>query len=315
MLAQNARNCLYIAGGPGGKSIGPEVHEHIAKSLGLDWTCHFLGRTSVDEVMEFFRAPDFAGGIVTMPHKRTVIPLLHHCDDLVKILGACNFVYLAQDGQLCGTNTDWVGIYDAILGQTPDHAPGRAGMVCGAGGASRAAIYVLWTKLQCEKIYVVNRDDGEVEELLNDVHQQPDLYWPEIVHVRSVAESKGLSSPYYIVSTVPDFEAVTSQEIEARNILVEFLSRSSAPKGLFLDMCYHPPMTRSLKLAIKYGYGIVQGFTVVASQFSCQWKIWTGERIDTKGVFEMTKRLALEQEEATADFSTNQFPFPDPSSG
>lgn len=296
MHAQHARTCLYIAGGPGGNSIGPKIHEHIAQSLGLPWTCEFLQLSTVDEVMEYFRAPDFAGGIVTMPHKRSIIPHLHHYDDLVKILGACNFVYLGPDGRFCGTNTDWVGIYDAILAQSPDHAPGRTGMVYGAGGASRAAIYALWAKLNCGKIYVVNRDDREVAELLSDVHRQPHLYLPEIVHVRSVAESEVFPPPYYIVSTVPDFEPVTPQELEARDILVEFMSRSPAPKGLLVDMCYHPPMTRNLKLGIQFGYEIIQGFTVVASQFSCQWKFWTGELIESNEVFEMTERLVRERE-------------------
>lgn len=236
-----------------------------------------------------------------MPHKRPIIPLLDQYDDLVKILGACNFVYRGHDGKLSGTNTDWVGIYDAILAQTPDHEPGRTGMVYGAGGASRAAVYALWAKLKCDKVYVVNRDEEEVAELFRDVRQQPELYWPEVVHVRSVAEAWGLSPPRYIVSTVPDFEPVTVQERECRDILVEFLSRSSAPKGLLLDMCYHPPMTRILGLGVHYGYEIIQGFTVVASQFSCQWKFWTGQEIETPAVFAMTGRLVREREVAVVD--------------
>ncbi|CAM1503525.1 Fc.00g011160.m01.CDS01 [Cosmosporella sp. VM-42] len=300
MLAQHSRNRLYIAGGLGENSIGPKVHEYIAKSLRLDWTCVFLRLTSIDEVMEIFQAPDFAGGIVTMPHKRAVIPRLDHYDDIVNILGACNFVYRTPNGQLHGTNTDWVGIYDAILAQSPGHVPGRTGMVYGAGGASRAAVYALWTKLNCDKIYAVNRDDGEVAELLADLHRQPNLYLPEIVHVRHISECTELPSPYYVVSTVPDFEAVTLQEVEARNILVEFLWKSPELKGLLLDMCYHPPMTRNLKLAMKHRYSIVQGFTVVASQFSCQWKLWTGATIETNEVFEMTERLVREREDVAA---------------
>lgn len=87
-------------------------------------------------------------------------------------------MYLAQNGQLCGTNTDWVGIYNAILAQSPDHISGRTGMVHGAGGANRAAVYALWENLKCGKVYVINRDDREVADLLDDVHRQPEIYWP-----------------------------------------------------------------------------------------------------------------------------------------
>lgn len=300
MPTNHTRNRLYIAGGPGGSSIGPKVHEYIARSLGLPWTCKFLELSTIDEVMEYFRAPDFAGGIVTMPHKRSVIPFLHYYDELVEIMGACNFVYLGPGGQFHGTNTDWVGIYNTIIAQSPDHIPGRTGMVYGAGGASRAAIYALWTKLNCDQIYVVNRDDGEVAELFNDVHRQPDLFWPKIVHVQSVAECEKLPPPYYIVSTVPDFEPITPRELQAREILVNFMSRRPPPKGVLVDMCYHPPMTRILNLGIQHGYQIIQGFTVVAAQFSCQWNFWTGKGIETKEVFEMTERLVREQQQLAA---------------
>ncbi|KAF9893003.1 hypothetical protein FE257_012414 [Aspergillus nanangensis] len=271
MPAQPERNRLYIAGGPGGSSIGPPIHEHIAQSLDLQWTCSFLQLPTISDVMSYFRAPNFAGGIVTMPHKRTVIPFLHHCDDLVQILGACNFVYLTPSGELHGTNTDWVGIDEVIRtwAPAPAHTQAIIGMVYGAGGASRAAVYALSAKLHCETVYVVNRDDGEVAELLRDVHTHPDLYYPEIVHVRSVAEARTLPPPYYVVCTVPDCEAVTGEEREARDVLVEFLGRDGAERGLLVDMCYHPAMTRNLELGVKYGWEIVQGFTVVAAQFAC----------------------------------------------
>jgi len=237
--------------------------------------------------MKLFRAPDFAGGIVTMPHKRTVAPLLDHCDDLVEILGACNFVYLTPNGQLHGTNTDWVGVHDAILAHTSSHVLGRTAMVYGAGGASRAAVYALWTKLKCSKIYIVNRDDQELADLLDDVHQHAELYHPDILHIQSVAQAKELSAPYYIVGTVPDFEAVTTKEVEARDILTEFLGREGAEKGLILDMCYHPPMTRNLKLGEKFGWKIIQGFTVMAHQFPLQWKLWTNKAIGEEDVFKL----------------------------
>lgn len=296
MIAPHSRCHLYIAGGPGGNSIGPTIHESIAHSLGLDLDCEFLRLTSVDDVMKLYRAPDFAGGLVTMPHKRTIIPLLDSCDELVEILGACNCVHITTNGQLRGTNTDWLGIYNAILAQTPNYVPGKIGMVYGAGGASRAAIYTLWTKLQCSIIYVVNRDDQEVYEVFEDLNRHSEHYKPNIVHVRSVSQATGLCSPDFVVSTVPDFEAVSEGEIEARDILTEFLQRETESKGLVLDMCYHPPMTRNLKTAQKFGWRIIEGFTVVAHQFPVQWKLWTQKEINMDGIFEMTERLVGERE-------------------
>jgi quinate dehydrogenase len=164
---------------------------------------------------------------------------LDHYDDLVKILGACNVVYLTPEGALHGINTDWAGICDAILANSPDHVHGRTAMVYGAGGASRAAIYALWTNLKFSRIYLINRDDQEVKELLEDIHLQGDSYQPELQHVRTVLEARQLPPPSCIVTTVPDYEAVTPGEIEARDILVQFPQRDNSAKELVLDMCYH----------------------------------------------------------------------------
>lgn len=295
MAAPQKRNRLYIAGGPGGDSISPAVHEVVAKSLGMEATCEFLRLSSIDHVMKIYRARNFAGGLVTMPHKRTIIPFLDHYDDFVKILGACNLVYLTPNGQLNGTNTDWKGVYGAILEQVPDPPRGSIGMVVGAGGASRAAVYALWEKLRCSKIYVVNRDNQEVEELLEDSHQHGDHYNPDIVHVRTVTQAQELASPSFVVCTVPDFEAVTEEEIEARDIYIEFLGRNTIQKGVVVDMCYHPLLTRNLKTAQRLGWKTVQGHTVVAHQFALQWKYWTGKDIAMDGLFELIQKLIEER--------------------
>ncbi|KIY01117.1 uncharacterized protein Z520_02669 [Fonsecaea multimorphosa CBS 102226] len=302
MIAPTDRNRLYIGGGPGGGSTGPKVHEYIAQTLGLDWTCEFLRVKTAKDLMEIYRRPDFAGGLVTMPHKMTIIPLLDQVDDLVRILRACNIVYRAPNGALHGSNTDWVGIRDCLLARSPHHAPGRPAMVYGAGGASRAAVYALAADLACSEIYLVNRDDQEVVDLLADVTQYGSRqYSPQIRHVRSTAEAKDLRTPSYIVSTVPDFDAVTPGEIAAREILVEFLSRNDSPKGLLLDMCYHPVQTRNIKLAQQHGWRTILGYTVSAAQFAVQWRMWTGKRIEMDEVYRMTERIIREREALKAN--------------
>ncbi|CAI6092999.1 hypothetical protein V2G26_018087 [Clonostachys chloroleuca] len=297
-MGSQIRERLYIAGGPGGDSIGPKVHEYVASTLGLKYSCQFLQLEVVEDVVELFRKPDFAGGLVTMPHKRTIVPYLDQYDDLVTILGACNCVYLSRDGKLHGTNTDWVGIHDTIVAATPDHQPGRIGMVYGAGGASRAAIYALWVSLKCSKVYLVNRDEVEVREVFEEIHRVPAKYFPEVVHVKTVAQCASLAAPYYTVCTVPDFQPATFKELEASDVFQTFLKKGSGEGGLVLDMCYHPRITRNLKMADQYGYRMIQGHTVSAAQFAVQWNLWTRQDITMQPVFDMVERLVREKEAA-----------------
>lgn len=236
-----------------------------------------LATASLDEVVQAFRAPQFAGGIITMPFKKTIIPYLDEVDDLVATTGACNVVYLTAEGRLRGTNTDWVGIKNALLSADPLTA-GDCAMIYGAGGASRAAVYALSRGLGYENIYVVNRDDQEVADLIEDTNNYTGLR-PNIVHIRTLQQAQSLPSPDYIVSTIPDFPARTPGEINARAIVAEFLSRRSSKLGVLLDMCYHPLLTENLQLARHHGWVAAEGVQVVGHQLKDMWKLWTGNEI------------------------------------
>ncbi|CZS97731.1 uncharacterized protein RAG0_06674 [Rhynchosporium agropyri] len=99
---------------------------------------------NVEDVLQRFRAPDSAGGVVTIPYKRTMIPLLDGSDELAQKLGACNNVYLTEDGKLRSANTDWICIKGCLLSGLNQNeirhvATGRPALIIEAKGASRAA--------------------------------------------------------------------------------------------------------------------------------------------------------------------------------
>jgi quinate dehydrogenase len=275
--SEQARSLVYFAGGVGSSSIAIAAHDYISQCLGKDWKMTVLATASLDEVVQAFRAPQFAGGIITMPFKKTIIPYLDEVDDLVATTGACNVVYLTAEGRLRGTNTDWVGIKNALLSADPLTA-GDCAMIYGAGGASRAAVYALSRGLGYENIYVVNRDDQEVADLIEDTNNYTGLR-PNIVHIRTLQQAQSLPSPDYIVSTIPDFPARTPGEINARAIVTEFLSRRSSKLGVLLDMCYHPLLTENLQLARHHGWVAAEGVQVVGHQLKDMWKLWTGNEI------------------------------------
>lgn len=291
---------IYIAGGPGGDSIGPAIHDYVARSLGLNWQCEFLRLSDINDVMTRFRSPDFAGGIVTMPHKRTIIPLLESVDEYVEEIGACNFVVRKQNGQLHGTNTDWLGINNAIVAVRPKVASAgkSTALVYGAGGASRGAVYALVAGIGCTTIYIVNRDDEEVAALVADVNAYAATTKPRLIHITSMEEAARLQDPGYIISTVPDFEPRSAAEINCRAILQNFLERGQGKHHVLLDMCYHPPLTRNLKAGMETGWTVIPGFVVVGHQFAKQWDLWTGRGIDNSAVMEMCSRLVKEREAA-----------------
>lgn len=286
---------LHLVGIGVTHSIAPGMHNYIARSLGLPWTFYSTECPTIDDVLQLARKPTTAGLVVTMPYKNTVMPLLDELDDLAEAIGACNNVYY-REGRLIGTNTDWLGIKGCLLEKCetiPERGAGH-GLIVGAGGASRAAVYTLASHLNCDTIYVLNRDEAEVEALIRDSRKLPDL--PKIVHITTPEQAKQCPSVDFVVGTVPDFEPVTETEKQVAMMLRRLLERES--KGVLLDMCFKPRRTRMIKLAESLGWPCVEGTHVIGYQIEKQYSLWAGgaclAKLDVKGAWKELLKAAEE---------------------
>jgi quinate dehydrogenase len=282
---------LHLVGIGVGHSIAPPMHNHIAESLGLPWTFYATECNTLDSLMDLARKDTTAGLVVTMPYKNAIIPRLDALDDLAATIGACNNVYRDWENpkKLRGTNTDWRGIKGCLL-EKGDQAGvpvlNKPALIVGAGGASRAAVYALSSYFQSSIIYVLNRDEQEVIDLMRDSQKLSPV--PTIIHVKE-GEAQKLETPYYVVGTVPDFEPQTPDELAVRANLEEFLSRPE--KGVLLDMCFKPRRTRMIKLAEQKGWPTVEGTHVIGYQIEEQWRLWAGEervkKLDREGAWKV----------------------------
>ncbi|KAF4466860.1 shikimate dehydrogenase [Fusarium albosuccineum] len=276
---QQPPRTLHLVGIGVGHSIAPPMHNHIAKSLGLPWTFYATECSTIDQLVQLARSETAVGLVVTMPYKNTIMPHLDKLDKLASTIGACNNVYRdwKDPEKLCGSNTDWLGIKGCLLekGDKPGvPALHKPALIVGAGGASRAAVYALNSYFSSSVIYVLNRDDDEVADLIRDSQKLSPV--PKIVHVKA-GEAEDLETPQYIVGTVPDLEPRTAKELVVKESLGEFLSRPE--KGVVLDMCFKPRRTRMIKLAEQKEWPAVEGTHVIGYQIEEQWKLWTGSEV------------------------------------
>lgn len=262
---------LHLVGIGVTHSIAPNMHNHIARSLDLPWTFHATECPTLDDVIQLARDEKTAGLVVTMPYKTAIIQRLDEVDDLTKAIGACNNVYY-KDNRLCGTNTDWLGIEGCLLEKSGavKSATTTSALIVGAGGASRAAVYALTSHLSCRQIYVLNRDDAEVEDLKKDAERLPVI--PEIVHVKDVDQARECKAVDFVVGTVPDLEPQTPSELQVASMLEIFLRQET--KGVLLDMCFKPRRTRMIKLAEGLGWPCVEGTHVIGYQIERQYSLW-----------------------------------------
>lgn len=114
-----------------GHSFSPQIHRDLA---GYDYQ---LLPTPPEAVEDIFARRAFQGLNVTIPYKRTVMPLCDEIDPRAAAIGAVNTV-VNQNGRLTGYNTDIDGFLYMARRAGVDMA-GKKVVILGSGGTSRTA--------------------------------------------------------------------------------------------------------------------------------------------------------------------------------
>jgi shikimate dehydrogenase len=274
-----------VLGSPIAHSLSPVLHAAAYQALGFDdWTYQAI---ECDEAaLSAFvasRGPDWAGLSLTMPLKRTVLPLLDQIDPLAAATGGANTVVFRPDGRY-GYNTDVQGIVDALT-EVGAPAPGTV-TILGAGATACSALAAL-PELGAKGADVVVRDPSRATGLLAAAER---LHLR--VRLRPFADlTAGDSVPDLLISTVP----AGASDIYAERIEVT----AQAPTAL-LDAVYAPWPTPLAAAASAAGAVVASGFAMLLHQAAAQVELMTGkpaplEVMRTAGEAELARRLASRQ--------------------
>ncbi|KAG1054024.1 hypothetical protein G6F43_003938 [Rhizopus delemar] len=259
---------FWLIGTPIQHSMSPTLHNTGFQTLGLPHhygllECHMV-EYAEDAIL---KDPSFGGASVTIPHKVSVMKYLDEVTENAKMIGAVNTVFVRETvvngekkRQFIGENTDYLGMKHRIqaLMMDPNNPP-EEGLVIGAGGTARAALYTM-QKMGIQKIYLWNRTSSKAYDL-----QKAFKGSIEIEVIESLENSK--IGPGVIISTVP---ADSGIEIPAHLY--------GGIKGIICDMAYKPRRTKLLLQADRKGWSCVEGIEVLISQGIAQFEIWTGKK-------------------------------------
>ncbi len=245
-----------VLGSPIGHSLSPALHAAAYAALGLTWwryeaiECDEAGLSPLLDRC----GPDWAGLSLTMPLKRTVLPLLDRTDPLVTQVGAANTVVFAA-AQRLGYNTDVGGMVSALAG----HGAGPA-IILGAGGTACAAVAAL-RDLGERSVAVAVRSPSRAAGLLEaagrlgvDVTLRP-------------FEPASLINARLIISTVPSGAA--------DRIAAALAGLRSGPDVVF-DVSYHPWPSALGHAAMQAGATVIDGFELLLQQAALQVELMTG---------------------------------------
>jgi pentafunctional AROM polypeptide len=262
--------CLF--GAPISQSMSPTIHNTGFATLGLPHD-YFLSETSDWKyVKELMKSID--GASVTIPLKIDVLSngVCSQVDDAAKKIGAINTLYKDDSGNVMGTNTDWIGIKRSIEQYYPKSKQPAIGIVLGAGGTSRAALYSLSQISEVSEIRIWNRTFSKAEALGKEFGVLP------VADLKSLIKA---NENFIIVGTVP---ASAQSEIGLSNL---FSCCTDYDFGIIVDMAYRPRVTPLLE-ACKHLENIraVQGIEVLLEQGYEQFSIWTGKKAPKKDIQE-----------------------------
>lgn len=133
-----------------GHSYSPAIHAMLA-----DYE-YKLYEKAPDEVEDFIRNADWNGLNVTIPYKKTVLPLCDEVSERAKNIGSVNTLVKRADGTIYGDNTDAYG-FEKLIGRCGLAVQGKKALVLGSGGASVMAVEVL-RSLGAEPVVVISRN-------------------------------------------------------------------------------------------------------------------------------------------------------------
>ena len=288
---------FYLFGKPICQSPSPPLHNSLFQGVGLPHKYEMFESEKVDDLKPILGSEDFGGASVTIPLKLDIKQYLDSVSPDAQLIGAVNTIVpnLSQKSAcieggyfLTGQNTDWKGMQLVLEKAGSCVGKGHSGLVIGAGGTARAAIYALHAE-GFSPIYLVGRTAAKLEDLVRS--------FPEDYHLQVVTSetTQSLSSPPSVaIGTIPadqpinaELENTLKQILKAHNadkqdanqahpVPSASLADKSVPQRVLLEMAYKPSETPLMEMARDSGWKTIPGREVLAAQAVYQFEAWTG---------------------------------------
>ena len=245
-----------VIGCPLAQTQSPCLHDYIYQYLGLNAVLLAFSHSSILPLINAIKALHVGLTAVTLPFKQVVMKYLTSCDIVAQKVGAINTI-IQHDERLYGYNTDINGIEYALKNIM---LKDKNVLIMGAGGAARAAGYVM--QEHGANIFWLNRTRKRAVKLSNDFsgtvinHQQ----------LKNIPVD-------LIINTTPLGMYPNEKESPLPNY-------SFKPSHIVFDMVYHPMDTQLLLAAKKANAKTIPGIQMFIGQGIRQVELWTRKHIN-----------------------------------
>lgn len=267
---------LGVIADPVAHSLSPVVHNACIRKNKLDYL-YLPFRVPREYLEQFVNACpelDIKGLSVTIPHKESVIKLINALDDNVAGIRAANTLVF-KNPNIYGYNTDCSAAIESINSSLEGRKDelqleGARVLLLGSGGVARAIGFGL--KRAKARITIAARDFRKADHLATALDCEP-IDWPG----RGTHECDVLinCTP---VGMYPDMDVTPFDE--------EWFDK----KCVVFDTVYNPEQTLFIKQARQAGCTTITGVDMFVRQAAKQFKLFTGEKPDSKLIRYEVKR-------------------------
>jgi len=308
---------LYILGARIEYTVSPAMHNAAYAACGMPHVFNRLSTSSsLSSLKELIQNPNFGGAIVIQPYRLEVMSLADSLSQHARAIGAVNTLipvrHLRPDGSvpdelelfdercragpiraLYADNTEWIGIRSCVRrGLSPANAvrPTTCGLVLGAGGMARAAVYALLQLGVCN-IAIFNRTYSRAENLV--AHFSRLVSTTRMQAVSGQAESKAtfhilksreetwpeqFRDPTIILSCIPT-DPVDGGPAAQFTLPPQWMASSTG--GVVLEIAYktlYTPLGQQVRNASSNLWTYMDGLDFIPEQAFAQFELFTGRR-------------------------------------
>ncbi|KAH7380103.1 type I 3-dehydroquinase-domain-containing protein [Pyrenochaeta sp. MPI-SDFR-AT-0127] len=332
---------IYIIGASLEYSVSPAMHNAAYDTCGMPHEFIRVQSSSLNSLQELVRKTNFGGSIVIQPFKIEVISLADSLSQHARAIGAVNTLipvrHLKSDGSipsdlelfqernqsgpiqaLYGDNTEWIGIRSCVRrGLSPANAvrPTTSGLIIGAGGMARAAVYAL-LQLGVQNIVIFNRTLAKAEKMVAHFTRliqssKATIVTPSVVrqdthtmfHVLKSRDDpwpEDVRQPTIILSCIP---ADPIDDSPAAQFTLPDQWIKSSTGGVVMEIAYktlNTPLMQQVQGEGPRLWTYMDGLDFLPEQAFAQFELFTGKRAPRRVMREEVLR-AWRDEQGNAD--------------
>ncbi len=240
-----------------GHSYSPQIHSDLG-----DYS-YELFEKEPEELENFLKNGDYTGLNVTIPYKKTVLPVLDELSPTAQKMGCVNTIVRREDGSLYGHNSDFFA-FQSLVRHSSIAVAGKKALVLGSGGASNTAVKAL-EELGAVPVVISRSGENNYQNLW--LHKDASI----IVNTTPVGMYPNTGASPLDLSIFPHLEGV-------------------------LDVIYNPARTQLLLDAERLGIPNENGLWMLVAQAKESAECFTGETLDDAIIETIYRKLCAQMQ-------------------